>query len=116
MKRDGRQSEDVCSYNRIFAVHFVDDVKYSDEMSVLVEEIADDIRDFNKKVVKSSKSDHGLAKIDASGSKSPQPKSGPRGSLGGRKKCVFYLSSIYPYGATNNVSLLHGPPPLSIWG
>ncbi|XP_055885890.1 uncharacterized protein KIAA0825 homolog isoform X1 [Biomphalaria glabrata] len=56
--------------------------KYSDEMSVLVEEIADDIRDFNKKVVKSSKSDHGLAKIDAAGSKSPQPKTGQRGSLG----------------------------------
>ena len=38
--------------------------KYSDEMSLLVEEIADDIRDFNKKIVKVSKSDHGLAKSD----------------------------------------------------
>lgn len=56
--------------------------KYSDEMSVLVEEIADDIRDFNKKVVKTSKSDHGLAKTDVTPSKS-QNKSGSRGSLGG---------------------------------
>ncbi|CAL1530200.1 unnamed protein product [Lymnaea stagnalis] len=56
--------------------------KYSDEMSVLVEEIADDIRDFNKKAVKASKSDHGLAKADVTGNKSPQPKPGSRGSLG----------------------------------
>ncbi|KAH9488353.1 hypothetical protein Btru_063709 [Bulinus truncatus] len=56
--------------------------KYSDEMSVLVEEIGDDIRDFNKKVVKSSKSDHGLSKSDVTGNKSPLPKTGPRGSLG----------------------------------
>ncbi|XP_005088941.2 uncharacterized protein KIAA0825 [Aplysia californica] len=55
--------------------------KYSDEMSLLVEEIADDIRDFNKKVVKASKSDHGLSKTDT-GSGKGHSKSGPRGSLG----------------------------------
>ncbi|BFZ00995.1 hypothetical protein BsWGS_04035 [Bradybaena similaris] len=56
--------------------------KYSDEMSLLVEEIADDIRDFNKKVVKTSKSDHGLglAKADVTPSKSHN-KTGSRGSL-----------------------------------
>lgn len=49
--------------------------KYSDEMSLLVEEIADDIRDFNKKIVKTSKSDHGINKT--------QGRTNARGSVGG---------------------------------
>ncbi|CAG5123865.1 unnamed protein product, partial [Candidula unifasciata] len=57
--------------------------KYSDEMSLLVEEIADDIRDFNKKVVKTSKSDHGLGLAKAEATPSKSHKSGSRGSLGG---------------------------------
>ncbi|XP_059169109.1 uncharacterized protein KIAA0825-like [Physella acuta] len=66
--------------------------KYSDEMSVLVEEIADDIREFNKKVVKASKSDHGLAKSEAGGSKAPQPKAGSRGSLGATSSADLWAS------------------------
>ena len=56
--------------------------KYSDEMSLLVEEIADDIRDFNKKVVKASKSDHGLAKVE-NGLGKTQSKSAPQAGKGG---------------------------------
>lgn len=66
-------------------------------MSVLVEEIADDIREFNKKVVKASKSDHGLAKSEAGGSKGPQPKAGSRGSLGGQ---YFILSQVLIVGVS----------------
>ncbi|GFO36917.1 hypothetical protein PoB_006342200 [Plakobranchus ocellatus] len=55
--------------------------KYSDEMSLLVEEIADDIRDFNKKVVKVSKSDHGLTPSDSPNVNKPLMKEGRRGSF-----------------------------------
>ena len=58
--------------------------KYSDEMSLLVEEIADDIRDFNKKVVKVSKSDHGLTPSDSPTFVKPLSKEGRRSSLGKR--------------------------------
>ncbi|GFR68576.1 hypothetical protein ElyMa_000281500, partial [Elysia marginata] len=52
-------------------------------MSLLVEEIADDIRDFNKKAVKVSKSDHGLTPSDSPSFVRPLSKDGRRGSLVG---------------------------------
>lgn len=68
--------------------------KYSDEMSLLVEEIADDIRDFNKKVVKTSKSDHGLGLAKAEATPSKSHKTGSRGSLTGRSSPRFTSCNV----------------------